>query len=85
MRDWVLLCTTAQEMVGPPGPLRKGDEVELLIPPRPPSMLLQTSQEGSGAGAPRRAVGAIRVQVRLGVNGTWGDSVIFGLEFVHNT
>lgn len=41
-----------QEMVGAAGPLRKGDEVEFLLP------------EGKAVEAGRRAVGAIRVQVR---------------------
>lgn len=42
----------SQEMVGAAGPLRKGDEVEYLVP------------EGKAVEAGRRAVGAIRVQVR---------------------
>lgn len=42
----------SQEMVGAAGPLRKGDEVEYLVP------------EGRAVEAGRRAVGAIRVQVR---------------------
>lgn len=54
------LMTDGQEMVGAAGPVRTGDEVDLMLPP---SLTSPRKSDGRNPPAGVHAVGAVRVQV----------------------